>query len=133
MKQHIGGHPEWDAGPVMIGRRGPDQIRYDVEKQEVVGTIGTPELIPDPEGDVALSPDGEWFVNGYRGAKDQNRYVFLHRTSGKWLRSPPLPIDQWTGGPLRIDPAPCWNRAGDRIVVPALAADKTRQMFLIER
>ena len=37
------------------------------------------------------------------------------------------------GGPLRIDPAPCWNRAGDRIVVTALAADKTRQMFLIER
>lgn len=133
MKAHIGGHPEWDEGPVMIGRRGPDQIRYDVEKQEVVGTIGTPELIPDPEGDVALSPDGSWFVNGYRGAKDKNRYVFLHRTSGKWVRSPMLPIDQWTGGPLRIDPAPCWNRAGDRIVVPALAPDKTRQMFLIER
>jgi hypothetical protein len=131
MKRHIGGHPEWDAGPVLIGRRGKDQVRYDVERQEVVDTIGTPELIPDPEGDVALSPDGTWFVNGHRGAKDKNRYVFLHRPSGRSLRSPLLDIGPWTAGPLRIDPAPCWNRAGDRIVVPALAADGTRQMFLV--
>ena len=133
MKRHIGGHPEWESATVMIGRRGPEQIRYDVEKQEVVGTIATPEILPDPEGDVALSPDGEWFVNGYRGEKDKNRYVFVHRPSGKWLRSAPLPIGPWQGGPLRIDPAPCWNRTGDRILVPALAADGTRQMFLISR
>ena len=34
-----------------------------------------------------------------------------------------------TGGDLRIDPAPCWNREGDRFAFPALAKDGTRQMF----
>ena len=34
---------------------------------------------------------------------------------------------------LRCDPAPCWNRAGDLIAVPAIADDKerTRQTFLM--
>jgi hypothetical protein len=32
-------------------------------------------------------------------------------------------------GDLRIDPAPTWNREGNRFAFPALAKDKTRQMF----
>lgn len=36
------------------------------------------------------------------------------------------------GGDLRLDPAPCWNRAGNAIVVPAIAPDGPRQMFVIE-
>jgi hypothetical protein len=132
MKVHLGGHPEWDEGAVMIGRRGPDQVLYDVERQDYVGTLGTPALFPDPEGDIALSPDGAWFVNGHR-TKEGNRYAFLRRADGRSVVSPPLPIDRWTSGPLRIDPAPCWNRKGDRVLVTALAPDeaRTRQMFLI--
>jgi hypothetical protein len=133
MKKHIGGHPEWESAERMIGRIGPDQVLYDVDRQEVVGTLGTPEIFPDPEGDVALSPDGRLFVNGYR-AGGKHRYVFFRRSDGAHVRSDGFAIDGWTSGPLRIDPAPCWNRRGDAILFPALADDpgRTRQLFLIE-
>jgi hypothetical protein len=36
------------------------------------------------------------------------------------------------GGDLRLDPAPCWNRAGNAIVVPGIAPDGPPQMFVIE-
>lgn len=39
---------------------------------------------------------------------------------------------QVRGGNLRLDPAPCWNRAGNAIVVPGIAPDGTRQMFVSE-
>jgi len=39
---------------------------------------------------------------------------------------------KWRGGPLRLDPAPGWNRTSDAIVVPGIAPDGTRQMFLLE-
>jgi hypothetical protein len=48
------------------------------------------------------------------------------RRSGKYQTDFAAPA---TGGDLRIDPAPCWNRAGDRFAFPALAKDGTRQMF----
>jgi hypothetical protein len=35
-------------------------------------------------------------------------------------------------GDLWLDPAPCWNRAGNAIVVPGIAPDGPRQMFVIE-
>ena len=34
-------------------------------------------------------------------------------------------------GDIRIDPAPRWNRANDAILIPGIARDKTRQMFVI--
>ena len=36
------------------------------------------------------------------------------------------------GGDLRLDPAPCWNRAGNAIAVPGIAPDDPRQMLVIE-
>ena len=35
------------------------------------------------------------------------------------------------GGDVRIDPAPRWNRTNDAILVPGVARDGTRQMFVI--
>jgi hypothetical protein len=133
MKSHIGGHPEWESGSRMIGRVGKDQVLYDVDRQELCGTLGTPDILPDPEGDVALSPDGSLLVNGYRDA-GKNRYVFFRRADGAHVRSGGFPIDGWTSGPLRIDPAPSWNRRGDRVLFPAIADDagRTRQLFLVE-
>ena len=132
-RQHIGGHPEWDLGHRLIGRVGSDQVLYDVEEQSVVGTLGSPELFPDPEGDVALSPDGRRFANGYRvGA--ENSYAILDRETGAFVRTRGFPHAPWRNGALRLDAAPCWNRAGTALVVPGLADDaaRTRQMFLIE-
>ncbi len=128
-KTHIGGHPEWAEGSVLIGRQGKKQILYDVDKQEVVNQWGTPDIFPNPEGDISLSPNGKWFVNGYKkGTK--NYYVVYRRCDGAFVRSVGLDKGAYVGD-IRIDPAPRWNRTNDAILVPGLAKNKTRQMFMI--
>lgn len=130
MKQHIGGHPEWDSGHRMIGSVSNQQVIYDVDKQEVVGELGDKKVFPSAEGDIALSPDGQWLVNGHR--KDStNYYTFFRRADNAWVRSPGFAVRGWESGDLRCDPAPCWNRDSREIVFPAIAKDGTRQMFLL--
>jgi len=51
--------------------------------------------------------------------------------SGRIVKSPPIFKSHWAKGDLRLDPAPCWNRTGDAIVVPGIAPDGTRQMFVV--
>jgi hypothetical protein len=133
MPQHIGGHPDWDVGSRMLGRIGPDQVVYDVNVMKVVDKLGDPNVFPDPEGDIALSPDARWFVNGYR--KDgKNYYVLLRRADGKALRTTGFDQHGKTKGDTRNDPAPCWNRDSTQILFPSIApdAEKTRQLFLIQ-
>ena len=48
----------------MIGRLGDRQILFDTDQQLVAETLGTPNVFPDPEGDISLSPNGKLFVNG---------------------------------------------------------------------
>lgn len=78
-----------------------------------------------------LSPDGSWFVNSHREG-EHNHYTFLNMKTRRTVKSPRVFMSTWRGGPLRLDPAPCWNRTSDAIVVPGIAADGTRQMFLLE-
>lgn len=133
MKRHIGGHPEWDFGHRMIGRDGDRQILFDTDIQQVIGQIGTPEVFPDPEGDIALSPDGRWFVNGSKNRKaGENFYVVYRRSDGASVRSQGFPIGRWRSGDLRQDPSPCWNRDSDQILVPGFSADgRSRQLYLL--
>lgn len=128
-EMHIGGHPEWAEGHLLIGRRGKDQVLYDVDKRKVVGKLGTPDIFPNPEGDISLSPDGSWFVNGYK-KKDENRFVLYRRSDGLYARSAGIDKGSYSGD-IRIDPAPRWNRASNAILVPGIAKNKTRQMFVI--
>ncbi|MCH8229883.1 MAG: hypothetical protein IIA53_06090 [Chloroflexi bacterium] len=134
LKQHIGGHPEWDFNHRMIGRLGDRQIIYDTNRQRVVGSLGSPEIFPNPEGDIALSHDGKWFVNGYKDKRaKKNFYVIYRRRDGAHLRSRGFDIGRWTSGDLRQDPSPCWNRDGTQILVPGLAGENgRRQLFIIE-
>ena len=129
---HIGGHPEWAEGHLVIGSYDNQQILYDTDAKSVAGTLGDAAIFPKPGGDVALSPSGEWLANGARSGPD-NTYVFLNRKDGRVLRSETYPIDQWKEGPLRIDPAPAWNRESNAITFPAIADDaaRTRQLFLM--
>lgn len=134
-KQHIGGHPEWDYGRRMIGRVDDRQVIYDVDRQLVVGALGNPDIFPNPEGDIALSPDGKWFVNGYKNSTaEKNFYTLYRRSDGAYIRSPGFDIGPWRSGDLRQDPSPCWNREGTQVLVPGLVGDskKTRQLFLME-
>ncbi len=126
---HIGGHPEWAEGNLLIGRLDKNQILYDVEKKKVVGNLGTPEIFPDPEGDISLSPDGDWFVNGYKQG-NKNYYSVYRRGDGAYVHSEGLDKGSY-GGDIRIDPAPRWNRTSDTILVPGIAKNRTRQMFVI--
>lgn len=130
--RHIGGHPEWAWDNLIIGRDGDNQILYDCVKKEIAGALGTPEIFPKPEGDVSLSPDGKWFVNGY-GNREANRYVFYRLSDGLYFRSPAFDRNGYDQGELRNDPAPCWNRENNAILIPGFdEKDGTRQMFLLE-
>jgi hypothetical protein len=132
LKDFIGGHPEWRDGRQMIGSINKKQIIYDTHQMAVVGTIGDSAKLPEPEGDVALSPDGQWFVNGYRKG-NENLYSFLRLKDSAFVRSKTFDVRGWTQGDLRVDPSPNWNRQSNQILISALAADadRTRQLFLI--
>lgn len=132
LKQHIGGHPEWETGHRMIGAVDGRQVIFDTDRQEIVERLGDESIFPDPEGDIALSPDGRWLVNGYRRG-NQNFYVFFRRADGFAVRSRGFDVTGWTSGDLRIDGAPCWNRDSNAVTITALADDpeRTRQMFMI--
>lgn len=129
---HIGGHPEWAEGHLLVGSSKGNQVLYDTDKKAVVQALGDKTIFPTPGGDVALSPDGVWLANGARKGPG-NTYVFLNRKDGRVMGTESYPIDNWKDGPLRIDPAPAWNRESNAITFPALADDtaRTRQIFLL--
>lgn len=128
----IGGHPDWAGGHTMIGQRDGDQILYDTDRMDYAGKLGSKEMIPNAGGDVSLSPDGTWFVNG-SSVKGRNDYTILRRADGAWLRVQGLDQQGVTKGDLRSDPAPCWNRDNTQILFSSITDDaaKTRQMFVI--
>jgi len=129
---HVGGHPEWDTAYGIFGGKDGNQVLYDTTKQAITNVLGNPDLFPKPDGDVALSPDAAWLVNGYRVGK-QNFYVFYRRSNGAHVRTPGFDVDHWTSGDLRLDPAPRWNRSGTAVLVPGIAddAERTRQLFIV--
>ena len=128
-KKHIGGHPEWAEGSLLIGRSGRRQVVYDVDTQEIVEQWGDENVFPNPEGDISLSPDGKFFVNGFKkGSK--NFYVVYRREDGTHVRSEGVNKGGFSGD-IRIDPAPRWNRSGNQILIPGLTRDGKRQLFLL--
>jgi hypothetical protein len=130
MHEYIGGHPEWESDRRVIGVKNKAQVIYDVEARKIVGTLGSPEIFPQPGGDIALSPDGAWFVNGH-SESGSNFYTILRRGDGTWARTAPMSRGKYTGGDLRIDGSPAWNRSGSQFLFPGLdPADGTRQIFL---
>ena len=130
--EYIGGHPEWDEGSVVIGAKGQRQVRYDVEKQSIIGQIGTDDDFVSPGGDISLSPNAKWFANGFStNNRKQNEYVLLRRSDGASVRSRAFSRGPYQRGELRIDPAPRWSRWGNAILVPGITADGTRQLHLV--
>jgi hypothetical protein len=134
-EMHIGGHPEWAEGNLLIGRAdgidgGDDrQIFYNVDTKKIVGQLGTTEMFPKPGGDISLSPGGDWFVNGY-SQSSKNYYSVYRRSDGAFTRSEGIDKGSYSGD-IRIDPAPRWNRTNDAILVPGISGNGTRQIFMI--
>lgn len=131
MHERMGGHPEWSSGTQTVGDKAGKQVLYDVDQKKIVGQIGTPEILPKPGGDAAYSPDMKWFINGYRDG-DKNYYSLLRLSDGSWIRTEGFAHPGWTGGDLRLDAAPAWNRDSTQILFPALAKDGTRQSFVMK-
>jgi len=127
--RHIGGHPEWNIGSRIMGSLDDKQVIYDVFKREIVGSIGTRDAIPNPEGDISLSPNGEWLVNGF-SKKDKNYYTIIRLTDGHWIRTEGINKGKYQND-LRIDPAPCWNRQNNQILVSGISENGTRQLYVI--
>ncbi|MCF8378463.1 MAG: hypothetical protein K9H49_02730 [Bacteroidales bacterium] len=126
---HIGGHPEWAEGSLLIGRQGKEQILYDVDAKKIIGQLGNPEIFPNPEGDISLFPDGNWFVNGYLNGTS-NFYSVYSIKDKTFVRSEGLDKGTYSGN-IRIDPAPIWNRNNDKILVSGIDSSGSRQMFMI--
>ena len=133
-QQFIGGHPEWDEGSVVIGALPKQrQVRYDISKQEVIGEIGERGDFPNPEGDVALGPNANWFVNGYSLHNRQDiKYVVMRRRDGAKMSSRVFSRGPYQRGELRIDPAPRWNRDASQILVPGMTSNGTRQLHILK-
>ncbi|MCK7536709.1 MAG: hypothetical protein MZV63_39975 [Marinilabiliales bacterium] len=96
-----------------------------------MGKIGTPESIPNPEGDISLSPDGNWFVNGYDGKDGKNYYNIIRLSDGAWVRTEGINKGEYSGD-IRIDSAPRWNRGNNQVLVQGIADDGTEQLFIIK-
>ena len=137
-----GGHPEWGLNNTLIGALDRKQIVYDVDSQKVVRILGDRNIFPNPEGDIALSPDGNRLVNGYgkrleyinrvENTQAENIYVIYNMQDGSYFTTPGMDRGLYQSGDVRLDPAPCWRRDSKAIAVPALAKDGTRQTFVIE-
>jgi hypothetical protein len=102
LQTFIGGHPEWDYGHRMIGALDGRQVIYDIDRDLVVGQLGDRGIFPNPGGDIALSPQGDWFVNGHKErTKAMNFYTLYQRSTGKYYRSQGFDIGPWLSGDLR--------------------------------
>lgn len=131
-----GGHPEWGAGMEIIGADDDRQVRYDTSKKEITGTIGPAGTFANPEGDIALSPDRRWFVNGHKtGSRKRGQatvFTFYNMQDKHVVKTEGFSIGKWVSGTLRIDPAPAWNRAGNQILFGALdESSNTRQLYVL--
>ena len=130
------GHPEWADEKTLILPAGDRFRLFDVDANRDIGYFGKRGDFPDPRNDNALSPDGEWFVGSHqlfkRAGNDTSGavYTFLRRTDEQIIRSPLVP-GMNRRGLTRIDPAPRWNRTSDAILVPGVAKDGTRQLFVV--
>ena len=128
--QHIGGHPEWFRGTQIIGSKNNQQVVYDILQRKVVGILGSPEIFPNPGGDISLSPNGIWLINGYNNKSGSNFYSILNLKSGAWVRTPSFDTGFYKKD-LRIDPAPRWNHESNQVLVSGLDVNGTRQLFII--
>ena len=70
----------------MIGRVEDKLVLYDTLAQQIVETIGGPEIFRDPEGDTALSRDGKWIVNGAPTGATMH-YTILRRTDRAYFKT----------------------------------------------
>ena len=128
--RHIGGHPEWGSGTEIIGSYENKQIVYDIITQKIKRTIGSKKIFPQPGGDISLSPNSNWLVNGYNDKAGTNFYSLMNLKTGDWVNTPSFNTGIYKKD-LRIDPAPRWNHDNNKILVSGLDKNGIRQLFVM--
>ena len=128
--RHIGGHPEWGNGTEIIGSYENKQIVYDIITQKIKRTIGSKKIFPQPGGDISLSPNSNWLVNGYNDKAGTNFYSLMNLKTGDWVNTPIFNTGIYKKD-LRIDPAPRWNHDNNKILVSGLDKNGIRQLFVM--
>ena len=128
--RHIGGHPEWGNGTEIIGSYENKQIVYDIITQKIKRTIGSKKIFPQPGGDISLSPNSNWLVNGYNDKAGTNFYSLMNLKTGDWVNTPSFNTGIYKKD-LRIDPAPRWNHDNNKILVSGLDKNGIRQLFVM--
>ncbi|MDA8757810.1 hypothetical protein N9M92_04540 [Flavobacteriaceae bacterium] len=128
--QHIGGHPEWYQGTQIIGSSENRQVVYDIAQRKIVRTLGNAIVFPKPEGDISLSPDGKWLINGHNNKAGSNFYSIMHLETGSWVKTPSFNTGIYKKD-LRIDPAPRWNHQNNQVLVSGLDENGIRQLFVL--
>lgn len=128
--QHIGGHPEWGNGTQILGSFENRQVIYDILDQKIIARIGNPIIFPKPDGDISLSPNSEWLINGYNNKSGTNFYTILNLKTSEWVETPSFKTGVYKKD-LRIDPAPRWNHDNNQILVSGLDQNGIRQLFIM--
>ncbi len=128
--KNIGGHPEWVNGTEILGSYENEQVVYDIISRKIKRTIGSKEIFPQPGGDVCLSPNSEWLVNGYNDKAGTNFYSLMNLKTGDWVKMPSFSTGVYKKD-LRIDPAPRWNHDNNKILVSGLDKNGIRQLFVL--
>ena len=127
---NIGGHPEWANGTEIIGTHDNKQIVYDIITRKIKRTIGSNVIFPQPNGDISLSPNSDWLINGYNDKAGTNFYSLMNLKTGNWVNTPSFNTGIYKKD-LRIDPAPRWNHDNNKVLVSGLDESGIRQLFVI--
>jgi hypothetical protein len=118
-------------------------VRFDIAKGASGERVAEYRFRDQPIGNGGVAQRGGRFlginygrldrlrpVTGYPGAGGKNYYTILRRGDGAWTRTARSDQGGYTSGELRIDPSPCWNRDGTKVLVIAVDARRTRQIHL---
>lgn len=124
------GHPEWYEGRLLSLPGEGNFNLYNVDTKEVVGHIGEKDTFPSPGSDNAYSPDGQWYVCAHRTEAGKRAYTFYRFADKAHFLSPEMRTSS-DRGVTRIDGAPRWNRTSDAILTGGIAADGSRQLFVV--
>ena len=87
-------------------------------------------VFPKPDGDISLSPNSEWLINGYNNKSGTNLYTILNLKTGEWIETPSFTTGIYKKD-LRIDPAPRWNHNSNQILISGLDENDIRQLFIM--
>ena len=103
---------------------------YDILQRKIIKTLGDANIFPKPEGDISLSPDGKWLINGYNNKSGSNFYSIMNLETGTWVKTPSFNTGIYKKD-LRIDPAPRWNHQNNQVLVSGLDENGIRQLFVL--